>query len=116
MDVITEAEFISQEALENKKLLSTIDENPFYNEVTLTTSQWLKTLSLGLILVPIRLLLISILIVLIWLPCCVVMTVTSHVDEVTPLERGCVMWLMWALYKVSGINVIIEGSSVSSLE
>ena len=109
MAVITEAHCISQTQQENKKLLHAIKENPFYNEVTLTSSQWLQTFSLGLILVPTRLLLISLLLVFIWLPCCVVMSVTSLADEVTPLERDCVMWFMWALYKVSGLNVIMEG-------
>lgn len=108
MTVITKTRCISQV---NEKLTSKsiIEGNPFYNKVTLASSQWLQTLALGTFLVPIKLVLILLAIIVFWLPYCMVMAVTSLGEEITPAERDFVMWFMWVLYKIVGINVTMEG-------
>ena len=106
MTIVTKTRCISKL---NEDLTPRIEGNPFYNEVKLTPLQWLQALTLGIVLVPIKLILILLAIVVFWISYCAAMALTSLGEEVTPAERDFVMWFMWVLYKIVGINVTIEG-------
>jgi len=91
----------------------TTDENPFSHHVSLTFNQWVRTIVFGSVLVPLKLAILTFMVLSLWLPYFVIHALFLPSDQpMTIAEQKFFMWFFYIASYVSGIRYKVEGEKV----
>jgi len=133
-DAATDLDSNESKAKENglKEMASDEEEDdlavdPFQHKLELTTSQWIQTILLGMILVPIRLILIVFFMVLLWIISSVSLRVVAKAEKVktkTPRPPGrrrrmglrLIAFIGRLFFRAIGCHVVPKGDLASPKE